>query len=86
VDKTTLLAEWAAAERPFAWLSLDDDDNDPVRFWTHVIAALQEVEPGTGADALPSVDIGAQLRTVALPRLLNDLAAGTRSLVLALDD
>jgi ATP/maltotriose-dependent transcriptional regulator MalT len=33
--KTTLLAEWSAfgGERPFAWLTLDEEDNDPVRFW-----------------------------------------------------
>src|SRR5581483_960337 len=42
--KTTLLAAWAASsERPIAWLSLDEDDNDPTRFWRYVIAALDRV-------------------------------------------
>src|SRR5947207_14311972 len=47
--KTTLLAEWnAAAEEPFVWVSLDATDNDPVRFWTLVLAALRRVLPGLG--------------------------------------
>jgi hypothetical protein len=33
--KTTLLVQWQASEeRPFAWLSLDDGDNDPIGFWS----------------------------------------------------
>ena len=38
--KTTLLAE-LASQMPVAWLSLDEGDNDPVRFWSHFIASLQ---------------------------------------------
>jgi hypothetical protein len=42
--KTTLLADWAAgAALPVAWLSLDPDDNDPMRFWRYVVAALDRV-------------------------------------------
>src|SRR5262245_36257823 len=50
--KTTLLASWHAdgeEERSFAWLSLDDRDNDPVRFWSGVLAAVRTVEPDFGA-------------------------------------
>ena len=59
--KTTLLAEWHASPseaRPFAWLSLDPADNDPVRFLEGVIAALRTMEPRTGRQAL--VDLGAR--------------------------
>ena len=39
--KSTLLAEWVRGDRrPVAWLSLDEGDNDPVRFWRHVAAAM----------------------------------------------
>lgn len=42
--KSTLLAAWAQqAKIPIAWLSIDGDDNDPIRFWTHFIAALRSV-------------------------------------------
>ena len=45
--KTTLLAEWHAEpleERPFAWLSLDPDDSDPVRFWSSASSAARTRE------------------------------------------
>jgi LuxR family transcriptional regulator, maltose regulon positive regulatory protein len=39
--KTSLLADWSGRRRwPVAWLSLDEGDNDPARFWRHVVAAL----------------------------------------------
>jgi LuxR family transcriptional regulator, maltose regulon positive regulatory protein len=41
IGKTALLADWARQGRwPIAWLSLDAGDNDPARFWRHVVAAL----------------------------------------------
>jgi LuxR family transcriptional regulator, maltose regulon positive regulatory protein len=88
--KTTLLAEWQndpAEARPFAWVSLDRADNDPVRFWTYVVTALQTAAPDLGERALgvlgrrgPSV-----LRDV-LPELINELAREAPELVLTLDD
>ncbi len=45
--KTVLLADWAGRDgRLVAWLSLDAADNDPARFWRHVVAALDRVRPG----------------------------------------
>jgi LuxR family maltose regulon positive regulatory protein len=45
--KSVLLSEWARGmPQPVAWLSLDEGDNDPVRFWRHVLAALDETRPG----------------------------------------
>src|SRR3990170_3453775 len=42
--KTTLVSEWVAVcERPVAWLSLDEGDNDPTRFLTYLVAALQTI-------------------------------------------
>ena len=47
--KTTLLGDWARrSRRPVAWLSLDQGDNDPARFWRYVAAALDQAQPGTG--------------------------------------
>lgn len=40
--KSTLLADWAKQTKiPVAWLSLDSNDRDPQRFWSHFIAALE---------------------------------------------
>jgi len=44
--KTTLLAQWAALDgRPFAWVSIDEHDNDPAVLLTHLAAALDRDEP-----------------------------------------
>src|SRR5215467_15014207 len=51
--KTTLVSEWVAScERPVAWLSLDEGDNDPARFLIYFIAALQSIESNIGAGVL----------------------------------
>ena len=45
--KTTLLADWArTARQPVAWLSMDEGDNDVVRFWRYVAAALDQLHGG----------------------------------------
>jgi LuxR family transcriptional regulator, maltose regulon positive regulatory protein len=45
--KTALLADWARhGGRPVAWLSLDAGDNDPTRFWRHLVAAVGRARPG----------------------------------------
>jgi LuxR family transcriptional regulator, maltose regulon positive regulatory protein len=57
--KTTLLSAWRATvpggAAPFAWVSIDAADNDPLRFWSYVIAALDTLAPGAGATALVSL-------------------------------
>lgn len=51
--KTTLLSEWVAQDTlPVAWLVLDAGDNDPVRFWSYFIAALQQVNAAIGSSSL----------------------------------
>ena len=52
--KTVLLAKWVRrGERPVAWLSLDAGDNDPARFWRHVVAALDRVARGPPGGPAP---------------------------------
>src|SRR5262245_52370131 len=89
--KTTLLVEWGAAEAssgvPFAWLSLDAGDNDPVRFWTYVVAALRRAGieiPRSVDSALAAPAVSA--KELGLPELVNVLAAASTALVLVLDD
>jgi LuxR family transcriptional regulator, maltose regulon positive regulatory protein len=88
--KTTLLAHWQQAggeERPFAWLSLDEDDNDPAQFWTYVVGALRTVEPGIGAQALALLSSRRQdVLGLALPALINELLTLGRPVMLVLDD
>jgi LuxR family maltose regulon positive regulatory protein len=87
--KTTLLAEWAAeeGEPAVAWLSLDDDDNDPARFFAYLAAALRRVEPELGGRALAALrGPSANVVEDVVPLLLNDLAAHDRDLALVVDD
>src|SRR5512145_2966156 len=51
--KTTLLSDWIPkSEQNVTWLSLDQDDNDPIRFWMYVITALQRLRADLGENAL----------------------------------
>jgi LuxR family transcriptional regulator, maltose regulon positive regulatory protein len=88
--KTTLLTEWlaAAATAPsVAWLSLDQRDNDPPTFWAYLIAALQTVAPGVGADALTLLRSSQPPAIEAvLATLLNHVGALSSDVVVVLDD
>src|SRR6266446_2279449 len=54
--KTTLVSEWVAfIERPAAWLSLDDQDNDPTRFLTYLVGALQTIAAHIGEGVLSAL-------------------------------
>src|SRR5664279_6607404 len=51
--KTTLVSEWVpGCDRPAAWLSLDEGDNNPTRFLTYVVAALQTIAATMGDEIL----------------------------------
>ena len=85
--KTTLLAQWAHADsRPFAWVSLDSRDDDPVAFLTYVAAALNTVHPIDPA-VFRAVAAGSDsIWSTALPRLGAALASMPEPIVLVLDD
>ncbi|MEA1978147.1 MAG: helix-turn-helix transcriptional regulator, partial [Chloroflexota bacterium] len=54
--KTTLVIEWTQnSDQPVAWLTLDAGDNDPARFWSYFIAALQTICDGIGDAALTAL-------------------------------
>ena len=97
--KTTLVSEWISTLTPcplplgegtgvrVAWLSLDEGDNDPTRFLTYLVAALQTIMANIGAGVL------AALQTPQLPSiesiltiLLNEITTIPDNFVLVLDD
>jgi LuxR family transcriptional regulator, maltose regulon positive regulatory protein len=85
--KTTLLSQWASRDaRPFAWVSIDERDRDPVVLLRSVAAALDRVEP------LPDPVLRAlhaprgSVWTSAVPRLASAFGARRRPVVLVLDD
>ena len=88
--KTVLLADWARhGGRPVAWLSLDVGDNDPARFWRHVVAALGRARPAIGELAEPVLGpLEASSPDGLVMALINELAAepGEDEVLLVLDD
>jgi len=86
--KTTLLSEWIAVPTPShrpigeglevraAWFSLDDGDNDPVRFWSHFIAAVQILFPNVGEGTMGTLQ-SPQTPSIEsiLTSLLNEITA-----------
>jgi LuxR family maltose regulon positive regulatory protein len=101
--KTTLLSSWLhqlAALHPanqdnvalrsplgLAWLTLDRADNQPMRFWSYLIGALQTIDAGLGREAqrLLMAPQRPPIRNI-LSSLLNDLAAYSDQIILVLDD
>ncbi|MCP4538119.1 MAG: tetratricopeptide repeat protein [Chloroflexi bacterium] len=97
--KTTLLSKWAAdLGQPVAWFSIDEGDNDPVRFLFYLISAIQHVEQTLGQSALamlqaPSVPLTgpapapeADPFEPVLAALIEDILRLPDPLVIVLDD
>ena len=85
--KTTLMAHWADAdERPFAWVSLDNGDNDPVALLTYVALALNRIEPLGGPVFSALSTQSPAVEGVVLPRLGKAVATRSQPFVLVLDD
>ena len=88
--KTTLVSEWARENRPqvhTCWLSLDEGDSDPVRFFEYLIRALQEFRPGLGEKILTWLHSPQPPPARAvLVALTNELVGLDEDVVLVLDD
>ena len=85
--KTTVLAQWAERNgQSFAWVSVDERDNDPKVLLTYVAQALNAVEPIDDRvfDALASP--GSSVPGSVLPRLGSAFSSMTAPVALILDD
>lgn len=84
--KTTLVATWIlAGERPSAWLSLDERDNDLMRFWHYLLAAFRDglQEESWGAEIVLG---GQRPMEEMVAGFVNGLTAAATPLTLVLDD
>jgi LuxR family maltose regulon positive regulatory protein len=86
--KTTLVSSWLQGSKiPSSWLSLDEGDNDPIRFMQNFLAALQKIVPTIQPDLLSLLQ-----RTQPAPNdmllniLINEIVAHDAPFVLILDD
>jgi LuxR family maltose regulon positive regulatory protein len=86
--KTTLVRMWIGSrDFPSAWVTLDDHDNDPVRFWTYICSALRTLDPGLGKATLSMLASPQppSFESLLTP-LINDLTRLKKSTVLVLED
>ncbi len=96
--KTTLVLAWLdQVERPAAWLSLDEGDNDPLRFLSYFVTALQGILIANAASSAGDGEFGAkviaQLQSpqpppleMLLTQLINELSAAAQNVIFVLDD
>jgi LuxR family maltose regulon positive regulatory protein len=94
--KTTLISDWLHQSKvPTAWLSLDEGDNDPTRFLTYLVAALQTLALSTAEGIAPNIGEGV-LGVLQAPQppptdsvlttLLNEIITIPDNFILVLDD
>lgn len=88
--KSTLLSAWVQqveSKNPVAWLSLDEGDNDTIRFLNYLIAALQTVASDFGMGALSALGSqGAVNHQALLTTLINEIGDFPQKVILVLDD
>jgi LuxR family maltose regulon positive regulatory protein len=86
--KTTLVSEWlVGSQRPVAWLSLDEEDSEPLRFLTYLVAALQTISPNIGKGFLAILQSPQPPSTESiLTILLNEITTISDNFILVLDD
>ena len=86
--KTTLVSHWIdTLDRPTAWLSLDEQDDDLAVFLTYVTAAIRTLFPAACRDTLALLNARSlPPLAVLVRRFSNDLDALEQDIILALDD
>ena len=86
--KTSLVAAWRKkCETPLAWVSLDEEDNEPLRFLDYLIGALQMVDEELGDESAELLHrSSAPPVKVVLTSLLNEINAYDKEFVMAFDD
>jgi LuxR family maltose regulon positive regulatory protein len=86
--KSVLLSSWAAA-RPAgltSWLSCDEADADPVRFWAGFIEAARALVPWFGADAADLLAMDGVMSADVTASIVNDVAKLSAGSAIIVDD
>ncbi len=84
--KTTLVSHWLLTQKhSSAWLSLDEGDNEPIRFWSYTLAALNKLQKNIATEAQEVLKVSQEYKAT-LTILLNSLANLESPTILVLDD
>lgn len=86
--KTTLVVDCARQSgRSFAWLALDEGDNNLLRFWRYIDAALATIDSRIGEGLRPAL-YAAQAPAIQqiITGLVNDIISLEKEFILVLDD
>ena len=85
--KTTLLSSWIHKQNiPAAWLSLDEEDNTPIRFLLYMVASLDRAGPGSGDSIINSLQSPKPPRLDSILPNIVEYISGFSGLVIVLDD
>ena len=86
--KTTLLVDWIqGSDNSFSWLSLEEGDNNLKRFFTYLIAALQQIDDSIGEGILPLLEAtGEPPIELLITTLINNIVSVGKKIYLVLDD
>ncbi|HUV28936.1 MAG: HTH-type transcriptional regulator MalT [Anaerolineales bacterium] len=86
--KTTLLSEFAVeGDRPAAWFSIDEEDDDSNRFLSYLIASLETIDQGFGESMYPLLQTPKPERIeTLLAVVINEIEAAFPPFVLIIDD
>lgn len=85
--KTTAVRSWCARRSADpAWVTLDPDDDDPVRLWTYIATALERQHAGLGRQALTRLARSVGSVDTAVDELANAIAAHGGELTIVLDE
>jgi len=86
-DETIHSSSFIPHPSKVAWLSLNEGDSDPVRFFTYLIAALQQIDPTIGQSAQGMLhSLKSPPPEALLTALINDMASVSSPSILVLDD
>ena len=86
--KSVLLSSWAAARPPglTSWLSCDQADANPVRFWTGFVEAPRGIAPQFGADAADLLTMDSAMSADVTASIVNDAAKLPAGSAIIVDD
>jgi len=86
--KSVLLSSWAATRQAglTSWLSCDEADADPVRFWAGFIEAPRTAVPGFGADAADLLALDGAMSADVTASIANDAARLPAGSAIVVDD